>query len=330
MTGRQEVIRYAADYGGEVRDTAAADADGDPRPGGQRGGEAACVQFALQRALKCRELRGAGRSVLPEEARLKYSICRDFRRDRKLIASPRLRRARGSLGAQTKPVFTENFESGKIDPAVWDTRTMGTSTIAVEPSDGAHGKYALHVHYPDTATGSYAFVVATHLPDSVQKHFFGRAYMKITPGVGTTHNPLIFAGEPGWQLSKFEEIGTSRGNWMPSFQENKSTGKDRGEITYHADTPPPFDKWFLLEWEFNDDPASITMWVDGEKVITTVDGQKMETVKFAWPKGTAIQNRIWWAGLRSSDFGTRVWGAPMKGFDVYYDDIAIGTSRIGK
>ena len=39
--------------------------------------------------------------------------------------------------------------------------------MAVEPVEGAHGKYALHIHYPESARGSYAIVVATHLPDSV-------------------------------------------------------------------------------------------------------------------------------------------------------------------
>jgi hypothetical protein len=234
-----------------------------------------------------------------------------------------------SLSAQSKPVFVEDFESGKIDPAVWDARVTGTATAAVEPADGAHGKFALHIHYPDMAARSYAFLVATHLPASVRTHFFGRAYMKITPGVGTTHNPLILAGEPGWPISKFHEIGTSRGNWMPSYQENKSAaGQGRGEITYHADAPPPIDKWFLLEWEFNDDPSTITMWVDGEKSITTLEGQKMDTVKFAWPKGSdTVKGLI--GGYQDFGFGARVWGAPPKGFDVYYDDIAIDTKRVG-
>jgi hypothetical protein len=228
-----------------------------------------------------------------------------------------------------KPVFTENFESGKIDPAVWDTRVAGTSTIAVEPIEGGHGKYALHVHYPDMAGGSYAFVVATHLPDSVRTHFFGRAYMKVSPNVGTTHNPLIFAGEPGWQLSKFNEIGTSRGNWMPSYQENKSErGKGRGEITYHTETAPPYDKWFLIEWEFSDDPSQITFWVDGEKIPSVINNEKVDTVKFEWPKASGtIKNLV--GGYQEFGFGARVWGAPPKGFDVWYDDIAIGTSRLG-
>jgi hypothetical protein len=240
-----------------------------------------------------------------------------------------------SLAAQNKPVFTENFEKGKIDPAVWETRVAGTATVAVEPIEGGHGKYALHVHYPDMAAASYAFVVATHLPDSVKTHFFGRAYMKVSSltgqgaALGTTHNPLIFAGEPGWQLSKFHEIGTSRGMWMPSYQENKSErGKGRGEITYRTETAPQYDKWFLIEWEFNDDPSAITLWIDGEKISTTVAGEKVDTVKFAWPKGSDnVKNLV--GGYSEFGFGARVWGAPPTGFDVWYDDIAIGTSRLG-
>jgi len=234
-----------------------------------------------------------------------------------------------SLPAQTKPVFEETFESGKLDPAVWDQRVTGTATAAVEPVDGAHGKYALHIHYPDMAARSYAFVVATHLPDSVKTHFFGRAYVKIAPGLGTTHNPLIFAGEPGWPISKFEEIGTYRGDWMPSYQENKSpAGQGRGEVTYRSDTPPPFDKWFLLEWEFNDAPAAIKIWIDGQALTDTMNGEKVDMVKFTWPKGSATDTSLV-GGFKEFGFGARVWGMPQQGFDVYYDDIAIGTERIG-
>ena len=52
---------------------------------------------------------------------------------------------------------------------------------------------------------------------------------------------------------------------MPSFQENKSAqGQGRGEVTYRSETNPPAGKWFLLEWEYNDDPSSISLWVDGD------------------------------------------------------------------
>jgi hypothetical protein len=228
-----------------------------------------------------------------------------------------------------KPVLTEDFESGKIDPAVWETRQKGAPTIGVEAVDGAHGKYALHVHYPDMERGAFAFIVATHLPDSVRTHYFGRAYMKITPNIGMSHNPLIFTGEAGWPLSKFQEIGASRGMWMPSYQENKSlAGQGRGEVTYRSDTAPPFDKWFLLEWEFNDNPTSITMWIDGERLMDTMDGQKVDTVKFSWPKVDGKTSNLT-GGYQEFGFGMRAWQNPTPAMDVYYDDIAISTTRIG-
>ncbi|MDQ1473138.1 MAG: hypothetical protein QOJ99_4618, partial [Bryobacterales bacterium] len=125
------------------------------------------------------------------------------------------------------------------------------------------------------------------------------------------------------------EIGTSRGMWMPSYQENKSErGKGRGEITYRTETAPQYDKWFLIEWEFNDDPSAITMWIDGEKISTTVTGEKVGTVKFAWPKGSDTVNNLV-GGYQEFGFGARVWGAPPAGFDVWYDDIAIGPQRVG-
>jgi hypothetical protein len=59
-----------------------------------------------------------------------------------------------------------------------------------------------------------------------------------------------------------------------------------------------------------------------------VNGQKADTVTFAWPKGSTTVNDLI-GGYVEFGFGARVWGAPPKGFDVYYDNIAIGTKRIG-
>jgi hypothetical protein len=239
-----------------------------------------------------------------------------------------------ALLAQSSPSsLSESFESGKLDPAIWEQRVNGTATIAVEPVSGAHGKFALHVHYPDDARNSYAFAVATHLPESLKTHLFGRAYVMASSDLGMTHNPLVFAGEPGWPLSKFLEIGMYKGTWQPSYLENKSLrGQGRGEVTYHAESGPPVGKWFLLEWEFNDNPASITYWVDGEKVLTPVgpEKEKKDAVPFVWPAASGTTSGLIGAGgFQEVGFGARVWGAPAKGLELYYDDIAFGASRLG-
>ena len=233
-----------------------------------------------------------------------------------------------ALSAQTKPVFTENFESGQLDPKVWDQRVDGVATLKIEQDQVAHGKYALQIHYPDMAARSYAFIVAPHLPDAVKTHFFGRAYVKIDPATPPSHTVLLFAGGPDWPISKFEEIGVSRNTFQPSYQENKSgRGQGRGEDVKHAGAVP-LGKWFLLEWEFNDNPSTLTIWADGELSQVIQGDQKTDTSAFKWPKGSDTDKDLV-GGFVEFGFGTRVWGAVPTAFDVYYDDIAIGTQRLG-
>src|SRR6266478_979524 len=92
----------------------------------------------------------------------------------------------GALFAQTGPLLSEDFESGQID-AKWEKRMTGAATIQVQQEQVAHGKYALQVHYPDMATQTYAFLIAPRLPESVKGHLFGRAYVKIAPGLPQSH-----------------------------------------------------------------------------------------------------------------------------------------------
>jgi hypothetical protein len=68
-----------------------------------------------------------------------------------------------------KPVLTEGF-----DPATWGVRQQGGETIAVEPVEGAHEKYALHLHHSEDERGACALIVATHLPDSARSHYLCR------------------------------------------------------------------------------------------------------------------------------------------------------------
>jgi hypothetical protein len=233
-----------------------------------------------------------------------------------------------SAWAQNKPLFVEDFESGQIDTKVWEKRLTGVATVQVQQDQAAHGKYALQVHYPDMAAQSYGFLVAPHLPEALKGHFFGRAYVKIAPLLSQPHTVLVLAGGPGWPISKFEEIGVSRGTMQPSYQENKSPrGQGRGEDVRHGEAPPG-GTWFLLEWEFNDNPTTLTIWIDGQKSPVTENGQKVDLSSFKWPKESdTVANLV--GGFEEFAVGVRVWGTPAQAFDVYYDDIALDTARIG-
>lgn len=235
--------------------------------------------------------------------------------------------AAGRLLAQGGPVFSDDFESGRLGPQ-WEQRVTGTATLQVEQQQVAHGKYALQVHYPENALRSYAFLVAPHLPGALNGHLFGRAYVKIVQALPESHTVMLWAGGAGWPISKFEEIGVYKNLLQPSYQENKSPrGQGRGEDVRHGEALPT-GRWFLLEWEFNDNPTTLTVWVDGEKSPVTENGQKVDVSTFKWPRGSDNSSGLV-GGFVEFGLGSRVWGMVPAGFDIYYDDIALDTKRIG-
>lgn len=247
-------------------------------------------------------------------------------------------------------VFSENFESGTLDKTIWETRTKGTAEVKVQQAQVAHGKSALQIHYPKER-GSYAFIVATKLPESVRKHFFGRASVYIAPNAPAGHDVLLNAGTPGYPDSNFLELGASGGkNVMASYQQN-ALNVPRGE-TIARGAAYPVGRWFLLEWECTDEPDNLKVWIDGEpagelKDFTfkprapgggnrgggaakadapkTAEAPKAPAAEIAAVPGTGLVK-----GFSDFAFGFRAWGnGGAEDFDIYYDDIAIDTKRIG-
>jgi hypothetical protein len=213
--------------------------------------------------------------------------------------------------SQTKPLFSEDFESGKLDPNVWTQQVTGDNIIQVQQDKVAHGKYALLVRCPTPAQRTLALLFAKGLPEPLRHHLFGRAYVYITPGVPARHTIFFTAGATGFPASKYQEVATSNGNWQVTFIDQADANED-----WHAAGQVPVDRWFLLEWEFNDQPDQATVWVDGEKVLDTPFTYKGVTTDLV-------------GGFTDITLGFRLRGAAPVPFDIYYDDVALDTHRIG-
>jgi len=218
-----------------------------------------------------------------------------------------------SLSAQTL-AFHEDFESGTVDNTVWRELIQGDATLKIQSDKAAHGKYALQVHYP-AGKSSLAFLTHDGLSAEMKEHLFGRAYLYIEPKAPSGHMVLLPIGDGDYPLSEFEEVGAYRGTWQPSYQQNRFTS-GRGEVVDHGPAVPS-GKWFCLEWEFNDNPNSITLWVDGEKV---------EEKSFTFRE---LGKYHLVGEFKQLNVGVRLWGAATEAFDVYFDDIALDTKRIG-
>ena len=218
--------------------------------------------------------------------------------------------------AQPKPLFSEDFESGTIDKNLWTEDITGDNLIQVQQDKVAHGKYALLVRCPASAQRTYAYIMAKNVPGALRHHLFGRAYVYITPSVPDRHTIFLTAGTTGFPKFRYQEVATAHNRFQLTYVDTRPDGP-LGE-DYHAAGDVPLNRWFLLEWEFNDQPDQATVWVDGEEVLSTPFSYK-----------TAGQSTDLVGGFTDVAFGFKLWGAAPVPFDVYYDDIALDTSRIG-
>ncbi|HEY4381119.1 MAG TPA: hypothetical protein VGN01_12290, partial [Acidobacteriaceae bacterium] len=228
-----------------------------------------------------------------------------------LILAPLAASAQKPNPAPPKPLFSENFESGAIDKNLWTQDVTGDAILTVQSDKVAHGKYALLARCPAPAMRTHAFLIAHNLPEPLRHHLFGRAYVYIAPVVPDRHTVLIQIGTAGWPHSKFMEVATSHSNFQTTFTDNVQNGED-----WHPGPAIPLGRWVLLEWEFNDQPASETIWVDGEKVMDTPFTYKGATSDLV-------------GGFTDAAFGFFLRGAAPAPFDIYFDSIALDTHRIG-
>jgi len=226
---------------------------------------------------------------------------------------PAAQQSKAKPAQQSKPLFSEDFESGAINPNVWTLNITGANTIQVQSDKVAHGKFALLVRCPVPANSTHAFLMAKNLPEALQQHHFGRAYVYITPVVPDRHTVFIMTGTAGFPKSKFFEVATAHNKFQTTFTNQIDGGED-----WHPGTAIPLGRWFLLEWEFNDHPDQETLWVDGEKIMDT---------PFTYKSTTQSSDLI--GAFTDVAFGFLLRGAAPVPFDIYYDDIALDTHRIG-
>jgi hypothetical protein len=226
---------------------------------------------------------------------------------------------------QPKPLFSEDFESGALDPALWSQQITGGNTIAVQSDKAAHGKYALLVRCPAPSDHTYAFIMAHAVPDALRHHLFGRAYVFVAPALPDRHTILLTAGTSGFPKYKYEEVASAHARFQLTYVDQVANGED-----YHSAGQVPLGRWFLLEWEFNDHPNQAAVWVDGQPVLDTPFTYKTpgpSASPSSGPPPSPSTDLV--GGFTDIAFGFRLWGAAPAPFDIYYDDIALDTHRLG-
>jgi hypothetical protein len=217
--------------------------------------------------------------------------------------------------------FCEDFESGGLRTDVWTRKECSKgNSAAVQSARVAHGQYAAQFHAQGGT--SVAMIFLENLPAALQKHYFGRLYYYATgfPTESGGHTAYVTSSNTlmGFPYSDHHlEVASYVGSSGPIWQMTYWTGD--GPEYIGSGGKIPVSQWFCLEWEFNDEPDQIAVWVDGDG---TTRGASFRDIH---NNATGLLSKLTTLGV-----GFRTWhpmGAP--DVDIFVDDIVLNDRRVG-
>jgi hypothetical protein len=228
----------------------------------------------------------------------------------------------GGQPAVCAGLFCEDFESGAIDSNVWRLNQTGGQTVTVQKTTVGHGKYAAQFHALPNVLSS-DFIITKNAPTALRGHHFGRAYVNVTPKPPDQHMVVLIAGTTGFPKSKYLEVGSIHNMWQLSTQSLLGVNSNGTALSGSAEaySQPggaiPLAQWFCMEWEFNDAPDQIRVFVNGAEdyAFTNISFNGVTTGQVG--------------GFAEFAFGFYIWHAATYPFDMYYDDIVLDTKRVG-
>ena len=215
-------------------------------------------------------------------------------------------------------LLCEDFEAypvgGVPDPAVWTIDKGATATVGVDDQQFKHGKRALHLHTLPDANKALLHETKTFPLPGGTNSLYGRANFMIGAGlkVPTDHtNFLEASGDVNGQSGNYR-YGAGSAKFLANY--------NPGDPSKGSKTAIPVGVWSCMEWAFLGDTNEMHLWIDG-KELTDV------AVPPAGVNGT-----VWTAPrFDSFYFGWITYATDLASdhYDIWYDDIAIDTARIG-
>lgn len=206
-------------------------------------------------------------------------------------------------------LLCEDWENGVIDPERWLGAGPG---IVVEEGKAAHGRYALHV------TGSQASsnVVLTHVASFAQPRdaIFLRAYVWMAPPLPPRNwNYLVLNGDGvmwrmGGTTTPFGEEGGQRTIRVMHLPLHKIVD---------TEIPFPTERWMCWELELRREGKILNVWIDGAPAPAASLPANAGNEPFVFPVFQSLE-----IGINHPHPEPAV---P----EVWLDDVALGTSRIG-
>jgi hypothetical protein len=201
----------------------------------------------------------------------------------------------------------EDFETGMLDAKTWKAiQTGGTATL--DATRAARGsKYSLHVHVNPGSDTTVGILESKTFP-ALKGALFARAFIYI-PGamvaslfMGDRHSRLMYAQG----ANPYGEYAI--GIWNGGLIQNHYSPNDDSQDTKML---PPFDEWFCLEYELDSTAGNVKGY------LNDVEIKGLEHM--GWPP----------TNVATLQFGVDRYGSFPVAEDIWFDDVAVDSSRIG-
>ena len=212
-----------------------------------------------------------------------------------------------------KPLFTENFESGAIEQKPPDPgrRRRHHPPRPVRQGSPRQVRSAPSAP-PPPAQRTHALPLARNLPEPLRHHLFGRAYVYITPTSPIAATVLIPAGATGFPTSS----STRSPPPTPTSRPPSPTRSTAAKTGTPAPTFPPRPL----------DPPRVGVQRPARPGGHLGRRRAGHATSFTYKAPPIPRPR---RRLHRFAFGFLLRGAAPVPFDIYYDDIALDTHRLG-
>jgi hypothetical protein len=258
-------------------------------------------------------------------------------------------RARFGLGGASRcanagVLLCDDFESNRIDPAIWTLDTWGSGSATIDSSLAARGSHSLHITEPSGV--SHVVLRETKTFATTGNHFFGRFFMYLDytadalscPGGKCTNLVHWTAASAGGAYVEnsmtfhpdVRAVGAVNQNLLVNLD-----GGPKAEVGVSDDASAPagyttlgsshVKQWMCFEFEYAGvgDSAEVRVWWDGQEhpalhYSTSHRGDKGEL----WP--IPKYDHLDFGFTHYQDYSSVV-----SKFDAWLDEIAVDDQRIG-
>ncbi|MDT0319048.1 hydrolase [Streptomyces millisiae] len=221
--------------------------------------------------------------------------------------------------------FCEDFESqtGGQPSGRWAVTfpdCSGTGTAAVDTAVAHTGGRSVRVN-GGTGYCNHVFVRTSLADVATDAGLYVRFWVRHSAPLPTQHVTFL-AMEDAADNARDLRMGGQNGALQWNRESDDATLPEQSPAGVALSAPLPVGRWACVEYRIAPGAGLLDTWLDGTAVTgLTVDGVPTHDVDGQW------LNRIWRPDLVDLRFGWESYG---EGADtLWYDDIAVGTTRVG-